>query len=73
MCWGRTEQFTRFLLEQTEYKVLSQDQWVGFLRFTQEVWPARAASRCLPLGALPGVASHRLGVCVLQACAPCRA
>ncbi|KAK9838249.1 hypothetical protein WJX81_000160 [Elliptochloris bilobata] len=31
------EPFTRFLLEQSEYKVLSLDQWVGFLRFTQEV------------------------------------
>lgn len=35
--WVRAEPFTRFLLEQSEYKVLSLDQWVGFLRFTQEV------------------------------------
>ena len=41
--FGRAEPFTRFLLEQSEYKVLSQDQWVGFLRFTQE---ARTSSRC---------------------------
>ena len=33
---ARAEPFTRFLLEQNEYKVLSQDQWCGFLRFTQE-------------------------------------
>ena len=33
----RAEPFTRFLSEQSEYKVLSLDQWVGFLRFTQEV------------------------------------
>ena len=32
----RAEPFTRFLSEQSEYKVLSLDQWVGFLRLTQE-------------------------------------
>ena len=31
------EPFTEFLQEQTEYKTINRDQWMGFLRFTQQV------------------------------------
>ena len=32
-----TAPFCRFLGLQSEYKVVSSDQWLGFLRFSQEV------------------------------------
>ena len=32
-----TTLFCRFLGLQSEYKVVSSDQWLGFLRFSQEV------------------------------------
>ena len=32
-----TTRFCRFLGMQSEYKVVSSDQWLGFLRFSQEV------------------------------------
>ena len=35
-----TAEFCRFLGIQTEYKVISADQWLGFLRFSQEVPPS---------------------------------
>lgn len=31
------EPFTEFLQEQTEYRTINRDQWMGFLRFTQQV------------------------------------
>eukprot|EP00891_Asterochloris_glomerata_P000239 jgi/Astpho2/239/Aster-x0015 len=33
------EPFTEFLQEQTEYRTINRDQWMGFLRFTQQVSP----------------------------------
>ena len=32
-----TARFQEFLGEQTEYKVVSADQWIGFYRFSHEV------------------------------------
>lgn len=32
-----TERLCSFLVQQSEYKVVSADQWLGFLRFSQEV------------------------------------
>ena len=40
-----TAQFQDFLGEQTEYKVVSADQWLGIYRFSQEARAARANPR----------------------------
>ena len=42
--------FCSFLGIQTEYKVISADQWLGFLRFNQEAWPTPRLSQIYALG-----------------------